>query len=135
MILPGLLAFLVMAELWRVPFKYVEADVPEIYFEIARSDEEFAVVDLPISRYRDIAKYMFYQTIHEKPIPVGIINRPEAGLRDTTGRIISMLKTKKELDSEMIEALQRYGAGYVILHSFEGESDRVVVRELRNPRP
>ncbi len=135
MLAPSILALLVMAELWHVPFKYVEADVPDIYFEIAKSDDEYPVVDLPVNRYRDIAKYMFYQTVHGKPIPLGIINRPETGLRDTTGRFVSVLKATKEPDAETLEAIRQYGARFVIMHSFRDGRDSVVVHDLRSPPP
>ncbi|NQU08780.1 MAG: hypothetical protein HQ583_09475, partial [Candidatus Abyssubacteria bacterium] len=129
--LPVVLALLVTAELWHIPFKYVEADVPEIYFEIAENDEEFAVADVPVKRYRDRAKYMFYQTVHGKPIPAGIVNRPEAGLEDTTGEIISLLSDTRNINPESLELLRRYGAGYVITHSFQNGRDSVVVHNLR----
>jgi len=129
--LPVALALLVLAELWHVPFRYVEADVPEIYFEIARDEGEFAVADVPARRYRDKAKYMFYQTVHGKPIPAGIVNRPEAGLKDTTGDIISILNDERNINRENLERLRRYGAGYVIVHSFKDGEDEVAVHDLR----
>ncbi|RJP72358.1 MAG: hypothetical protein C4532_06290 [Candidatus Abyssobacteria bacterium SURF_17] len=129
-LLPGVLALLVAAELLHIPFRYVSADVPEIYLEISRSDKEFAVVDLPITRYRDIAKYMFYQTVHQKPIPIGIVNRPEAGLEDTTGGILSILRSIDEITPQLLDALRDYGAGYVIMHEFQDGADHVTVHEL-----
>ncbi len=130
--LPGLLALLTLVELWHIPFVYVEADVPAIYFEIAQSDEEFAVADAPVKRYRDRAKYMFYQTVHGKPIPAGIINRAEAGLQDTTGGTTSLLSDRRNINPETLAHLRRYGAGYVIEHSFGADGiDSVVVHDLR----
>lgn len=131
LLLPGLLALFTLAELWHIPFKYVEADVPEIYFEIARSDEKFAVADVPSKRYRDRAKYMYYQTVHQKPIPAGVINRAESGLEDTTGDIIAILSDKRNINPTNIEHLRRYGAGYVIEHSFHNGRDTVVAHNLR----
>lgn len=131
-VLPSIFGILLMAELAHVPFRYVEADIPNVYFEIAQEEEEFAVVDLPVQRYRDLAKYMFYQTAHKKPIPIGILNRPEAGLEDTTGRITSMLREAgSSADPQLLEELRRYGAGYLILHDFQEGKDRVLVYDLR----
>ncbi len=124
------LTLLLVSELFLSPFRYVKADVPDIYFEISKQEEEFAVVDLPVVRYRDIAKYMFYQTVHRKPIPIGIINRPQADLTQTTGEIIEMLKTARRVDAALLETLRQYDAGYVIVHDFQGEKDRVTVYEL-----
>jgi hypothetical protein len=131
LLLPGLLTLLTLAELWHVPFVHVPADVPAIYFEIAESDEEFAVADVPVKRYRDRAKYMFYQTVHGKPIPAGIVNRAEAGLKDTTGEIVSLLSDRRNINPATLEHLRRYGAGYVIEHSFDEDGkDSVVVHDL-----
>jgi hypothetical protein len=130
--LPGVLALLVLVEMWHIPFVFVEADVPNIYFEIAQEEGEFAVADIPAKRYRDRAKYMFYQTVHGKPIPAGVINRPEAGLKDTTGAVVSLLSDRRNITPVTLDYLRRYGAGYVIEHSFEDGKDSVVVHDLRN---
>ena len=132
LILPGVLAIFVLVEMWHIPFEYVEAGVPDIYFEIAQKKGEFAVADVPAKRYRDRAKYMFYQTVHGKPIPAGIVNRAEAGLEDTTGGIVSLLGDRRNINPETLDYLRRYGAGYVIEHSFEDGRDSVVVHDLEN---
>jgi hypothetical protein len=108
----------------------VEADVPEIYYEIAETEGEFAVADVPSQRYRDRAKYMFYQTVHQKPIPAGIVNRAEAGLENTTGEVVTILSDKSNINSETLEILRRYGAGFVIAHSFHDGKDHVAVYRL-----
>lgn len=131
-VLPALVALFALVELWHIPFVYVEAGVPDVYFEIAKSGEDFVVADVPVKRYRDRAKYMFYQTVHGKPIPAGIVNRAEAGLEETTGGIVSLLSDRRNINPETLAHLRRYGAGYVIEHSFGSHGrDRVVVHDLR----
>ncbi len=134
-LVPSLLSLLVLAELWHIPFRYVEADVPEIYFEIAKSEGDFMVVDMPARRYRHQAKYMFYQTVHKKPIPMGIINRAEEGLEDTTGGLRALLRAATDVSPELLGTLRREGAGFVIVHSFGNGKDEVVVYDIRHPAP
>lgn len=134
-LVPLLFSLLVLVELWHIPFTYVEADVPDIYYEIAESEGDFMVVDIPAKRYRHQAKYMFYQTVHKKPIPTGIINRAEEGLEDTTGGLRALLRITEEVNPELLGTLRRDGAGFVIVHSFQNGKDKVVVHDIRHPRP
>jgi hypothetical protein len=69
------LSILVLLEYWSWPFPTREPDVPEFYHQLAAEAGDFAVADVPISN--DLSKrYMYYQTVHGKPIVAGHVSRP-----------------------------------------------------------
>jgi hypothetical protein len=76
---PILLGLLVLMDYWSVPTVTVSADVPEFYYSLAEEPGDFAVVGLPGTRGHT-EYYMFYQTVHERPILAGHVSRlpPEA---------------------------------------------------------
>ena len=76
---PVFLGALVLVDYWSVPTATVSADVPEFYHNLAREPGDFAVMGLPGTRGHT-EYYMFYQTVHKRPILGGHVSRlpPEA---------------------------------------------------------
>jgi hypothetical protein len=76
---PLFLGALILADYWSVPTATVSADVPEFYYNLAEEPGDFAVMGLPGTRGHT-EYYMFYQTVHERPILGGHVSRlpPEA---------------------------------------------------------
>ncbi|RJP74021.1 MAG: hypothetical protein C4532_03240 [Candidatus Abyssobacteria bacterium SURF_17] len=131
----GLICVLLSLELWHSPFTYRQASVPEIYYEIAERKEQFVVVDLPVGLKYFLTQYMFYQTVHEKPILYGNINRPEVGVDERRIRFEALLKSASRNDAEVLDYLRRYDAGYVIEHSFPDGEDVVIATHRLLPEP
>ncbi|MGD2144326.1 MAG: hypothetical protein PVF54_07605 [Anaerolineae bacterium] len=76
---PVLIAFLILLDYWSVPMVTVSADVPDFYQAVAEDPDGFAIMGVPGSRGHT-EYYMFYQTVHERPILGGHVSRlpPEA---------------------------------------------------------
>ena len=132
-IFPILIALLLMLELWNIPFASKKVVVPDIYFEIAKEQGEFGVLDLPVNKYRQIATYMMYQTVHEKPIATGLISRGG----EKRGRMLKILGSPRfskpeTLTKEDLNTLKKAGFRYIIHHSTEGDNDFIAgITELR----
>ena len=65
----------------HLPFNTNEITIPEIYDEIKSDKSNFSILDLPLGGHgeRNLLSspaFMFYQTIHEKPIIGGYESRP-----------------------------------------------------------
>lgn len=68
---------LILVEYWAWPFPTTSPDIPRFYYQLADEPGECAILDLPMSN--DLSKlYMFYQTVHQKPVVVGHVSRPPA---------------------------------------------------------
>jgi hypothetical protein len=117
---------LLLLELWHLPFAAKKATVPDIYFEIAEEEGTFGVLDLPYSRYRDIARYMFYQTVHDKPIAGGLLSRKSGRQRQIEAVLRSLRSSPAGLSGKgELRAFEMSGFRYVIYHSIEDDTDEV----------
>ncbi|GAB4347057.1 MAG: hypothetical protein Kow0099_28840 [Candidatus Abyssubacteria bacterium] len=119
----GGLILLVLVELWNVRFRESVVSAPPIYTEIAKEPGEFAVLDLPINRYYALTEYMYYQTIHEKPIPTGVLSRYDKSLRDFANELAPRGGSPAELSGTEVERLIEAGVRYVIYHNPDNLDD------------
>lgn len=65
---------LLIFELWNGPFPGIPAGVHPFYRALAQDPEPFALIELPLGR-QESKPYVFYQTIHEKPMVEGLSAR------------------------------------------------------------
>jgi hypothetical protein len=74
-----LLCTLVVLDFWSVPTMTVSANIPDFYYDLADEPGDFAIIGLPGTRGHT-EYYMFYQTVHKRPILGGHVSRlpPEA---------------------------------------------------------
>ncbi len=72
-LIAGLAAVLVLFEFAPVPYPLRELRVPRFYRSLARGGSDFAVAEVPLRG--DYAVYMYYQTVHHKPILAGLVSR------------------------------------------------------------
>lgn len=70
----GLLGTLLMVDYLSVPFDTVPAYVPRFYHDLGQEPGDFAVLGLPGAR-KHAEYYMFYQTMHERPMLSGHVSR------------------------------------------------------------
>jgi hypothetical protein len=119
---------LVLVELWNVRFRERVVSAPPIYAEIAQEPGEFAVLDLPANKYHALTEYMYYQTVHEKPIPTGVLSRYDKSLRDFANELAPEGPGLAELDEAEVRRLTEHGIKYVIYHEPDdlGEIDVVI---------
>jgi len=66
---------LILFESWVAPFPMSPPDTPAFYNEIARMDEQGAILNLPMNY--DRPGYLLYQTVHQRPLAVAYISRDD----------------------------------------------------------
>ena len=69
------LAMAIMLDYWSVPFEMTKIQVPGYYKTIKADTDEFAILNLPLVGWSNNERYMYYQTIHNKPICGGQLAR------------------------------------------------------------
>lgn len=126
-LLAGLCALLLCGEQAWLPFPVTPAEVPAFYRQLAAVGDGRAVLEVPLARYpADYTERMFYQTVHGHPIYGGFVARgaPHLPYERIPGfRLFRALRPVREitdgdrtsLRAQALAALNRYGAGYVVL--------------------
>jgi hypothetical protein len=77
------LCVLILVESLIIPYPVTAATAPSIYYQMRADREPYAIMEVPLSPFPvHIARYLYYQTIHEKPIVGGWVSRlPQSTLR------------------------------------------------------
>ncbi len=121
-----LIIFTVMFEYWNGPYNGVTLSQEPFYELLAASAYPTALIDLPMGR--QLSKlYLFYQTIHEKPIVEGLVARTPvtAYAYIQQNLLLSLWYRNEPLDCHIfnsddyrsaLEELLADGIEYVILH-------------------
>ncbi|MDQ6694212.1 MAG: hypothetical protein M3014_07295, partial [Chloroflexota bacterium] len=122
LILSGTLAFLVV-ELTPIPYPQRPADVPKWYYQLAKEEGDFSILDLPTQDdYWHGAYRMLFQTVHAKRIFGGYISRefPHPFLVNTPGyQELTYADGAGDMfksgPAEWLSAMQQYDTRYVVL--------------------
>jgi hypothetical protein len=69
-------ALVILAEYWQHPYPLAATATPVWYEQIAETPAEFGILGVPVGSRLADKFYMYYQTIHRKPIVGGHISRP-----------------------------------------------------------
>jgi hypothetical protein len=69
------LATVIILEYLSIPLPRTELRVSAFYHHLADEEDDVAIVEVPMGRRRD-KEYMYYQTIHGKPMVNGVVSRP-----------------------------------------------------------
>ena len=69
----GLAVIAILFEFIPAPYPMRDLRVPRFYRELARQPGRFAVAEVPL--FGDYMVYMYYQTVHHKPILAGHVSR------------------------------------------------------------
>lgn len=113
---------LVCFEFLPVPYPLSEVWVPSFYQALARDNERYAILELPMNR--DRPAHLLYQTVHRKPIISGYVTRPNPL---SLVEKVPMLQQFRFLGPDIIaqephkiapEVFQYLGIRYVILHQY-----------------
>jgi hypothetical protein len=117
------LGVVMLFELSLVPLGLEPADTPNFYRELGADPSAGAIIDLPMGR-RESKKYMYYQTIHHRPIVEGMIARlpPDAYDYIEANPLLRAWQRSERFDCAghdmraAVEALEADGFRYVVLH-------------------
>jgi hypothetical protein len=135
LLLAGVFALLILGEYASFPFPQSSADVPD--WLIARRDDpdDYAIVHLPNHLFGHNKYYMYYQTVHGKPLANGKVARVprEAlaywesvplldGLQD-----VEAIQINRADVSRQLQLLHDAGFRYLIIHKNLSEGRQVVI--------
>ena len=117
-----IVSLFILLEFLAWPFPTTPAYVPPFYDQLAQEPGTFAIVEAPQDRQTD-KFYMYWQTIHEKPLVNGHVSRPSGAAFDfIQGNGITRAFARREplrgqvrLGAEM-EALNEAGVRYIVVH-------------------
>jgi hypothetical protein len=59
-----------------VKYPMYRLDVPEWYSQLSQEEGDFAILELPMDNRGDDEEYMYYQSVHGKPLVGGHVSRP-----------------------------------------------------------
>ena len=118
------LSLLVLVEYLPWPYPTVQPAVPPFYRQLAQEPGDFAVLDLPMGT-RTVAKpYMYYATVHGKPLVEGHVSRLPLSAHDFIDSVPLLygLHQDNEMDpdlgdvSRQLSALADAKVRYLVLH-------------------
>ncbi len=127
----ALMVLLVLLDYMNAPYRTLKIEVPPVYEKIAQEKGDFAVFDSPYGRYHDVARYMFYQTAHHRPIWHGLTSR-EVFLDTVITKSQLPVKNKDILPSnrEALKVLRKYNTRYLIRHVSHHDLHRYEVEDV-----
>jgi hypothetical protein len=128
----GLLLF----EYWNGPFPGVSASVSPFYTQLANDAGQFDLIDLPMGRQESKA-YLYFQTIHHRPIVEGLIGRTPPGAYNYihNNALLSRWQVEAPLDCRQITyveierslgQLASDGFRYIIVHHEENQTSEAL---------
>jgi len=123
---------LVVLDYLSVPTAIVPARVPGFYSALVEERGDFAIVGVPGAR-RDTERYMFYQTVHGRPLLGGHVSRlpPQALEFASSVPLTAGLYEGGEMDTQLPDVSRQLsllaGAGfrYIVLHKDMLSSERL----------
>ncbi len=130
--LPVLLSIWLLFEYWNGPYPGAPAAVNPFYQQLASQTEDFALIELPMGR-QPSKPYVYYQTVHHKPIVEGLSARTPAGSYRyiTQNELLLAWRHQTALDCNVmpddviraqIERLMADDFRYVLVHYPQGGS-------------
>lgn len=119
----AVLGALILLDYLSIPTATVSTRVPDFYYMLAEEPGEFAIVGLPGKRHYT-ERYMFYQTVHGRPILGGHVSRLPAEALDFASSVplIKDMYTEVAINTELpdisrqLSLLAEAGFKYVIIH-------------------
>jgi hypothetical protein len=129
--LTAMLATVLLLEYAALPFPSLRPSMSPFYDRLAADPERFGIVEIPRAPRKQDKVYMYYQTIHGKPLHSGHLSR----VPDGTAAFLRSIPILRALDrdagvgpqvgSDVLDDLYRLRDGdfrYVIFHRRFGES-------------
>ncbi len=138
-----LLGGLILLDYLSIPTATVSAHIPAFYYSLAKEPGDFAIVGMPGKRHFT-ENYMFYQTVHERPLLGGHVSRlpPEALDFASSVPLIADMYVDLAIDtslpdvSHQLSMLADVGFRYIIIHKeFTNEQQMGAWRDWLVVRP
>ncbi|MBL7064800.1 MAG: hypothetical protein ISS49_11440 [Anaerolineae bacterium] len=119
----GVLSVLVLFDYFNLPVAMVPNHVPDFYLSIAEAPDDFAIVGLPGDR-QNAERYMFYQTVHGRPLLDGHISRVSSQALAFISSVplvdgvyeSGTINTRLPDLSRQLSLLAQAGFRYIVLH-------------------
>jgi hypothetical protein len=135
-LISGALVIIVLVEFLSLPFPNLPVNIPDFYRQIADDPDPGAIVDVPIGKLTLERLYMFYQTVHEKPIVEGIVGRKSSDAYAFIDSNTLLTALRSEDDQELIalgdlsrqlDTLHETGFRYIVLHRQEVAPEQIAL--------
>lgn len=122
----GLIVFiasLLLFEFWVAPFPLLSTRVSSIYERIGSDKRHFSVMEVPLDPL--IRKYLYTQTVHQKPILAGYLARLSVKYatkfkRDRTFRFFAFREKPRFIkppeEVSFLAKVREYDIGYLVIH-------------------
>jgi hypothetical protein len=130
----GIACAIALFEGWSAPLETHPVSVPSIYAEISGNDPR-AVIEIPGIAIADLARSMYFQTFHERPLVGGYLARPDPAFEKLTrsSPLLTFLwnpgQTENHRFSPTMRRTLRSEAATLRLGSIVVHGDRLTARE------
>jgi hypothetical protein len=128
----SLLAVVICAESWMMPYRTLPLHTPEWYDQLAQESGEFALLDLPMDHWGSDKNFMYYQISHDRPILGGHVSRLPAEAEDfiKSDPFLSRLAVDNTMDPSVpmmhqLGKLSDAGIRYLILHRRKASGEQL----------
>lgn len=122
-----LISVLIIFEYMCIPYPISAVEKPEFYQEIAQEEGDFALIEIPATKYYGAGTMIeYYQTIHGKPIVGGQVARTPQGARDfeMNTPFINEITYLKSINDVLTQnttdigtsILNHYNIKYIVIH-------------------
>ena len=123
-ILIGVLAALILIEYAPIPFATTPATIPAWHRRLAQEPGHFGLLEWPINDRHYDKWYMYYQTVHGKPIAVGHVSRlpREALLFLESTPLLRLLANDERPDPALVDVSNQFrhiaaaNVRYLVIH-------------------
>jgi 4-amino-4-deoxy-L-arabinose transferase-like glycosyltransferase len=127
------LCALILIEYLPWPYPTIRPTIPPFYYQLAQEPDDFAILELPLKPSTAAKEYMYYATLHNKPLVGGKIARlPSSAFAFIDSiPLLYGLHADEEMDpdlgdvSRQLSALAQANVRYVILHPDGVPPDRL----------
>jgi hypothetical protein len=123
-VLAIVLGTIILIEYHVAPFPTVQVDTPLWFRQLAQEPGDFAILDLPMNLGSNNKWYMYYQTVHGKPLVEGRVSRlPREvfAFMDSTP-LLQSLRRNNRMDPALVDVSQQLrqlaeaNVRYLVMH-------------------
>lgn len=124
-----------------IPLPVTHVTIPFFYESLAKEQQDFAIMEVPLFDWRGNDEYMFLQTFHRKRLLFGALSHfPKENLGYLQHPIFKILALPKEYTEKYKDVdtsiLQQYGVRFIIVHPeyFRDSKDLELILQYLNSK-